>query len=128
MDFLNENFLLHTPTARELYHNHAATMPIIDYHCHLNPEYIAADHRFNNLTQLWLEGDHYKWRAMRANGIDERFCTGEDTEDWEKFEKWAATVPYTMRNPLYHWTHLELKTAFGITKILKPETAREIYD
>lgn len=125
---MDDHFLLQTDTAQQLYHRHAARLPIIDYHCHLNPEYIAADHRFDNLAQLWLEGDHYKWRAMRANGVDERFCTGSDASDWEKFERWAATVPYTMRNPLYHWTHLELKTAFGITKILKPETAREIFD
>jgi glucuronate isomerase len=103
-------------------------MPIIDYHCHLNPEYIARDHQFDNLGQIWLEGDHYKWRAMRANGVDERFCTGKETSDWEKFEKWAETVPYTMRNPLYHWTHLELQRAFGVHKLLKPESAREIYD
>jgi glucuronate isomerase len=126
--FMDENFLLQTKTAQDLYHKHAANMPIIDYHCHLNPEFIAKDRKFDNLGQIWLEGDHYKWRAMRTNGIEERFCTGTDTSDWEKFEKWAATVPYTMRNPLYHWTHLELTTAFGVTKILKPETAREIYD
>jgi glucuronate isomerase len=94
----------------------------------LDPEQIRRNRQFDNLGQLWLEGDHYKWRAMRTNGIDERFCTGKDTGDWEKFEKWAETVPYTMRNPLYHWTHLELKTAFGVTKILKPETAKEIFD
>ena len=125
---MDEDFLLENETARELYHNHAAKMPIIDYHCHLNPEMVANDHRFRSITELWLGGDHYKWRAMRTNGVDERYCTGTDTSDWEKFEKWAETVPYTFRNPLYHWTHLELKTAFGITKILKPETAREIFD
>ena len=103
-------------------------MPIIDYHCHLIPEYVANNHQFDNLSKIWLEGDHYKWRAMRTNGVDERYCTGKDTSDWEKFEKWAATVPYTMRNPLYHWTHLELKTAFGVTKLLNPSTAKEIYD
>ncbi len=127
-EFIDENFLLQTDTARYLYHEHAAHKAIIDYHCHLNPEYIAKDHQFDNLGQIWLEGDHYKWRAMRTNGINERYCTGKDTTDWEKFEKWAQTVPYTMRNPLYHWTHLELKTAFGVTKLLKPETAREIFD
>ncbi len=126
--FLDKNFLLETATAEQLYHEHAAKMPIIDYHCHLNPEFIAKDRKFDNLGQIWLEGDHYKWRAMRTNGVDERFCTGKDTSDWEKFEKWATTVPYTMRNPLYHWTHLELKTAFGVEKILKPETAKEIFD
>lgn len=120
--------MLDNEVSQQLYHDHAKKMPIIDYHCHLNPEFIAKDRKFDNLGQIWLEGDHYKWRAMRTNGIDERFCTGKDTSDWEKFEKWAATVPYTMRNPLYHWTHLELKTAFGVDKILKPETAKEIFD
>ncbi|MCL1943310.1 MAG: glucuronate isomerase [Candidatus Azobacteroides sp.] len=126
--FLDKDFLLETETSRNLYHEHAAKMPIIDYHCHLNPEFIANDRMFDNLGRIWLEGDHYKWRAMRTNGVDERYCTGKDTSDREKFEKWAETVPYTMRNPLYHWTHLELKTAFGIEKILKPETAEEIFD
>ena len=126
--FLDDDFLLQTDAARQLYHEHAKNQPIIDYHCHLDPAQIRRDRRFDNLGQLWLEGDHYKWRAMRTNGVDERFCTGKDTSDWEKFEKWAATVPYAMRNPLYHWTHLELKTAFGVTKILKPDTAREIFD
>ena len=126
--FNDENFLLQTETAQRLYHEHAAKMPIIDYHCHLIPEYVASDHKFENLSRIWLEGDHYKWRAMRTNGVDERYCTGKDTSDWEKFEKWAETVPYTMRNPLYHWTHLELKTAFGVDKLLSPTTAREIYD
>ena len=125
--FMDENFLLQTRTAQRLYHDHAKALPIIDYHCHLPPEDIAADRKFQNLTRIWLEGDHYKWRAMRTNGIPERYCTG-DASDWEKFEKWAQTVPYTMRNPLYHWTHLELKNPFGIHKILKPETAREIYE
>ena len=126
--FNDENFLLETKTAQDLYHNHAAKMPIIDYHCHLIPQMVAENKRFDSIAQIWLMGDHYKWRAMRSNGIDERFCTGKDTTDWEKFEKWAETVPYTFRNPLYHWTHLELKTAFGIDKLLNPETAREIYD
>ena len=127
-NFLDENFLLQTETAQMLYHEHASKMPIIDYHCHLNPSLVANDHQFNTLTEIWLGGDHYKWRAMRTNGIDEKYCTGTDTSDWEKFEKWAETVPYTMRNPLYHWTHLELKTGFGIDKLLSPATAREIYD
>lgn len=126
--FMDENFLLDTKVAQELYHNHAAKMPIIDYHCHLIPEMVASDHKFRSITELWLGGDHYKWRAMRTNGIDEKYCTGKDTSDWEKFEKWAETVPYTFRNPLYHWTHLELKTAFGIDKLLSPKTAREIFD
>lgn len=125
--FLDENFLLQTETARRLYHEHAKDMPIVDYHCHLSPQDIANDRKFENLTQIWLEGDHYKWRAMRTNGVPERFCTG-DADDYAKFEKWAETVPYTMRNPLYHWTHMELKRPFGIDTILKPETAREIYD
>jgi len=126
--FMDDNFLLETETAQDLFHNHAAKMPIIDYHCHLIPEMVANDHKFKSITELWLGGDHYKWRAMRTNGVDERYCTGKDTSDWEKFEKWAETVPYTFRNPLYHWSHLELKTAFGITKLLSPKTAREIYD
>ena len=126
--FMDENFLLETKTAQELYHNYAAKMPIIDYHCHLIPKMVADDHKFKSITEIWLGGDHYKWRAMRTNGVDERYCTGKDTTDWEKFEKWAETVPYTFRNPLYHWTHLELKTAFGINKLLKPETAKEIFD
>ena len=127
-NFMDENFLLQTETAQKLYHEHAAKMPIIDYHCHLIPQMVADDYKFKSLTEIWLGGDHYKWRAMRTNGVDERYCTGKDTTDWEKFEKWAETVPYTFRNPLYHWTHLELKTAFGIDKILSPKTAREIYD
>jgi glucuronate isomerase len=125
--FLDEDFLLHSETARILYHDHAKKMPIIDYHCHLNPEAINKNIKFDNLTQIWLYGDHYKWRAMRTNGIDEEYITG-DASDYKKFEKWAETVPYTLRNPLYHWSHLELKTAFGIEKILNPSTAREIYD
>lgn len=126
--FLDENFLLQTPTAAMLYHEHAAKQPIIDYHCHLVPSMVANDHQFKSITEAWLGGDHYKWRGMRTNGVDEKFITGKNTSDWEKFEKWAETVPYTMRNPLYHWTHLELKTAFGIEKLLSPKTAREIYD
>ena len=126
--FMDENFLLSTETAQHLYHNHAKKMPIIDYHCHLIPQMVAEDHQFRSITELWLGGDHYKWRAMRTNGVPERDCTGSDTTDWEKFEKWAETIPYTLRNPLYHWTHLELKTAFGINKILNPTTAREIFD
>ena len=126
--FNDDNFLLSTPTAERLYHGYAEGLPIIDYHCHLNPQYVAEDHVFENLSKIWLEGDHYKWRAMRANGVDERYITGTDTTDREKFEKWAATVPYTMRNPLYHWTHLELKTAFGVTDLLSPATAADIYE
>ncbi|MDO4949946.1 MAG: glucuronate isomerase [Bacteroidales bacterium] len=126
-NFMDENFLLQTETAQKLYHEHAAKMPIIDYHCHLSPKMVADDYRFDSLTEIWLGGDHYKWRALRSNGVAERYITG-DASDWEKFEKWAETVPYTLRNPLYHWTHLELRTAFGIDKILNPKTAKEIYD
>jgi glucuronate isomerase len=126
--YITPNFLLQSEAAQTLYHQHAAKMPIIDYHCHLVPAMVATNHQFKNLSEIWLAGDHYKWRAMRTNGIAEKYCTGKDTSDWEKFEKWAETVPYTLRNPLYHWTHLELFTAFGVDKILKPETAKEIYD
>jgi glucuronate isomerase len=125
--FLDHNFLLHTTAAQRLYHEFAASMPILDYHNHLSPQQIAEDHRFENLTQIWLYGDHYKWRAMRAQGVPEAYCTGA-ASDWEKFEKWAETVPYTIRNPLYHWTHLELQRYFGITELLSPKTARAIYD
>jgi len=126
--FLSEDFLLQTQTAKLLYHEHAERMPIYDYHCHIPAQQIAYDHQFENLTQAWLYGDHYKWRAMRTNGINEKYCTG-NADDWEKFEKWAQTVPYCMRNPLYHWTHMELKKPFGITnKLLNPDTARQIYD
>lgn len=126
--FLNEEFLLDTPRAQHLYHEHAEPMPIIDYHCHLSPEQIATDHQFSTITELWLKTDHFKWSAMRWNGVDERYCTGSDTSDWEKFEKWAETMPYCLRNPLYHWSHIELKRIFGIDKLLGPDTAREIYD
>jgi glucuronate isomerase len=126
--FLTEDFLLQTKTARVLFHEHAANMPIFDYHCHLPARQIAADHRFENLTQAWLGGDHYKLRAMRANGVPERFITG-DAGDYEKFEKWAETVPYCLGNPLYHWTHMELLRPFGIRgKLLGPKTAKEIYE
>lgn len=124
---MDDDFLLHTDTAKELYHNHAAKMPIFDYHCHISPKEIADDKRFENMTQIWLNGDHYKWRAMRTNGVAERYCTGE-ASDWEKFEKWAETVPYTLRNPLYHWTHLELKSPFGIREVLNPKSARSIWE
>lgn len=125
--FMDDDFLLQSDTAKMLYHNHAAKMPIIDYHCHLSPREIADDKRFASITELWLGGDHYKWRAMRANGVDEYYITG-GASDREKFEKWAETVPATFRNPLYHWTHLELKTAFGVDEVLNPESARRIYD
>ena len=125
--FLSEDFLLMTKTAHALYFDFAKDMPIIDYHCHLPPDQIAKDINFENLTQIWLYGDHYKWRAMRANGISEEYITGNRT-DYEKFEKWAETVPYTIRNPLYHWTHLELQRYFDVYDILSPATARKIYD
>jgi glucuronate isomerase len=125
--FLDEDFLLQTPTAQRLYHDYAKAMPIIDYHNHLPPDQIAADKQFDNITQLWLYGDHYKWRAMRINGVDEAYCTGNKS-DFEKFEKWAATVPYTLRNPLYHWSHLELQRYFGVNEVLSQQNARQVYD
>jgi glucuronate isomerase len=127
-EFIHDDFLLQTDTAKRLYHDHSKALPIIDYHCHISPEYIAADRRFSDLGQLWLEGDHYKWRAMRANGIDEKYVTGKDTTFREKYDRWAETVPYTMRNPLYAWTHLELRRVFGVDKILNPATAAEIWE
>jgi glucuronate isomerase len=125
--FLDENFLLQSKTAQTLYHEFAKSMPIIDYHNHLPPEQIANNINFGNITQAWLYGDHYKWRAMRTNGINEKYCTGA-ASDFEKFQQWAATVPYTLRNPLYHWTHLELQRYFNIDKVLNADTAKEIYD
>ncbi len=125
--FLDHHFLLDSKTAQLLYHSYAAPMPIIDYHCHLPPQQIAADTQFDNITQAWLSGDHYKWRAMRANGVNEHFITGK-ASDWEKFEKWAETVPYTLRNPLYHWTHLELQRYFGVYHLLNKQSAKRIYD
>lgn len=125
--FLDENFLLHNKTAEKLYNEFAKPMPVIDYHNHLPPDQIANDINFENLTQVWLYGDHYKWRAMRANGVHEKYCTG-NAPDFEKFEQWAATVPYTLRNPLYHWTHLELQRYFNIDTILNADTAKEIYE
>lgn len=124
--FLDDDFLLENETARVLYHDYAKQQPIIDYHCHLPPDEIASDRRFENLTRIWLNGDHYKWRAMRTLGVDERYVTG-DASDEEKFAKWAYTVPYTARNPLFHWTHLELQRYFGIREILNPDTATGIY-
>ncbi|MES2445918.1 MAG: glucuronate isomerase [Bacteroidota bacterium] len=126
-NFLDENFLLQTETAQTLYHEFAKDMPIIDYHNHLMPDQIAQDKNFENITQVWLYGDHYKWRAMRSNGVDEYYITGA-ASDWEKFEKWAETVPYTLRNPLYHWTHLELQRYFDIHEVLSSANAKKIYD
>lgn len=125
--FLNEHFLLENKTAEQLYHDFAADMPIIDYHNHLPPDEIAANKSYKNFTEIWLKEDHYKWRAMRANGISEKYITGNGT-DKAKFLKWAETVPYTMRNPLYHWTHLELQRYFGINELLNEKTALSIYD
>ena len=124
--FLNEDFLLQSSTAQQLYHEYAASMPIIDYHNHLPPDQIADNKQFNNITEVCLKGDHYKWRAMRSNGVDENNITG-NADDYTKFKVWAATVPYTMRNPLYHWTHLELRNPFGITEILNESSAERIY-
>ena len=126
-NFLDENFLLETKTAQTLYNDFAKAMPIIDYHCHLPQQQIAEDKNFENITQVWLYGDHYKWRAMRTNGVAEKYCTGNATDE-EKFMQWAATVPYTLRNPLYHWTHLELQRYFNVHEILNPASAKKIYD
>jgi glucuronate isomerase len=126
-EFLDENFLLHSETAKRLYHEYAEDLPLIDFHNHLPVEQIANDINFENITQVWLSGDHYKWRAMRANGVDESYCTGNKT-DFEKFQKWAVTVPYTLRNSLYHWTHLELQRYFNINELLTEESAQRIYD
>ncbi|MFZ4477040.1 MAG: glucuronate isomerase [Saprospiraceae bacterium] len=125
--FLDKDFLLNSDTAATLYHDFAAAMPIVDYHNHLPPAQIAGDHQFENITQAWLYGDHYKWRAMRTLGIDEAYVTGAKS-DVEKFEKWAKTVPYTLRNPLYHWTHLELQRYFGIDTLLDPNSADAIFE
>ena len=125
--FLGDNFLLHNSTAERLYHEYAKGQPIIDYHNHLPPEEIANNKKFANITEIWLQGDHYKWRAMRANGVGEKYITGK-ASDAEKFSQWAATVPYTMRNPLFHWTHLELQRYFGIKELLSPKTATNIFE
>lgn len=125
--FIGKNFLLQNKIAERLYHNYAKNLPIIDYHNHLPVKEIAENRKFDNITQIWLYGDHYKWRAMRTNGVDEKFCTGE-ASDWEKFLAWAETVPGTLKNPLYHWTHMELKNPFGISgKLLNRDTAKDIY-
>jgi glucuronate isomerase len=125
--FLGDDFLLESESAVVLYEQHASKMPIIDFHNHLSPQDIAQNRNFRDLTEIWLEGDHYKWRGMRTNGVAERYCTG-NASPFEKFMKWAETVPYTMRNPLYHWTHLELKNYFGVSVPLDESTAREIFD
>ena len=126
--FLDDDFLLDSKTAVDLYQTFARRQPIIDYHCHLSPQQVADDHQWRSMTEIWLAGDHYKWRAMRTAGVPERNITG-DASDWEKFAAWAATVPQTVRNPLYHWTHLELAFPFGVKgKLLGPDTAKEIYE
>lgn len=125
--FIEENFLLQNKYAEELYHKYSKDLPVIDYHCHLSPKEIAEDRRYENISQVWIAGDHYKWRAMRTLGIDEKYITGDAT-DKEKFLAWAKTVPHTLRNPLYHWTHLELKRYFGIDELLNEESAERIYD
>jgi len=125
--FIHDDFLLETEVARDLYHRVVEDLPIVDFHCHLSPEALAADHRFRSICEIWLDGDFYKWRAMRANGVAERFCTGDAT-DWEKFDAWARTVPETIGNPLYHWTAMELRHPFGIDEPLSPTTARSIYE
>lgn len=126
--FIHDDFLLQTEVARKLYHNYAAHQPIIDYHCHLPPQQIAEDINFPNITNIWLDGDHYKWRAMRTCGVDEEFITGK-ASDKEKFMAWAATVPKTLKNPLYHWTHMELKNPFGITdRLLNAKTAESVWE
>jgi glucuronate isomerase len=125
--FVHDDFLLETETARELYHSFAKDLPIVDFHCHLSPQLMAEDHRFRSITEIWLEGDHYKWRAMRTNGVPERLCSG-DASDWEKFEAWAHTVPETLGNPLFHWNAMELRRPFGVETLLTPETAKPIYE
>ncbi|WP_339656412.1 glucuronate isomerase [uncultured Salegentibacter sp.] len=126
-NFIEEDFLLENSFAKELYERYAKDMPIIDYHCHLPVEDLAEDRQFKNLTEIWIAGDHYKWRAMRALGIEEKYITGNSSDE-EKFQKWAETIPYTMRNPLYHWTHLELQRYFGITDLLTEKNAKKIYN
>ncbi|MBU3827260.1 MAG: glucuronate isomerase [Candidatus Anaerobiospirillum merdipullorum] len=127
-DFMDKDFLLESDTAKTLFHSYAAKMPIIDYHCHINPEQIANNHQFRNITEAWLGGDHYKWRMIRSNGVDEKLITGSESSDYEKFEQFARTLPRAIGNPLYHWTHLELQRYFGITKTLSEKTCREIWD
>ena len=126
--FIHPEFMLDTKTASKLYHTYAESLPIIDYHCHISPRDVAEDRQFENLTRIWLAGDHYKWRAMRTSGVDEYYITGQ-ASDWEKFEMWAMTVPKTIRNPLYHWTHLELNRPFGINNVLLNEkTAKTVWE
>ncbi len=125
--FMDKDFLLSTETAKQLYHDYAAKMPVLDYHCHINPQEIAEDRKFDNITQVWLGGDHYKWRQMRSNGVEEKYITGDAT-DREKFQKWAETLEKLIGNPLYHWSHLELQKYFGYTGHLNGDTAQEVWD
>lgn len=126
--FMDKDFLLETPTAQTLFHEHAEKMPIIDYHCHINPQQIAENYKFRNITDAWLSGDHYKWRMIRSNGVPEKLITGTESSDYEKFEQFAKSLPRAIGNPLYHWTHLELQRYFGITKTLNADTCKEIWD
>src|SRR6266849_6464531 len=126
LNFIHDDFLLHTRTARRLYHSYAAREPILDYHCHLSPRDIAENRQFKSLFEIWLEGDPYKWRAMRSNGVAEKFCTG-DASPYEKFLAWAKTVPHTLRNPLYHWTHIELLRYFDISELLDESSAQRVW-
>ena len=126
--FMDADFLLESPTAKKLFHDHAAKMPIIDYHCHINPRQIAEDYRFKDITDAWLSGDHYKWRMIRSNGVPEDMITGDKSTSYEKFQMFAKTLPRAIGNPLYHWTHLELQRYFGITKTLSEKTCKEIWD
>lgn len=125
--FLNDNFLLSTPLAQKLYQDYAASLPVIDYHSHLPPLDIRENKNYKNITDIWLAGDHYKWRAMRAFGVEEKYITG-DASDRDKFQKWAETVPFTIRNPLFHWTHMELKNPFGFTGLLNAQNAQDVFD
>ena len=125
--FMDKDFLLETETAKELFHDYAAVVPVLDYHCHIDPQEIYENRQFENIAQVWLGGDHYKWRQMRSNGIDEYYITGE-ASDWEKFEKYALTLEKAIGNPLYHWSHLELQRFFGIDTPLSTKTAKEIWD
>ena len=125
--FMDKDFLLSTETAKELYHDFAAKVPVLDYHCHINPQEIAEDRKFENITQVWLGGDHYKWRQMRSNGVEEYYITG-DAPDREKFQKWAETLEKAIGNPLFHWSHLELQRFFGYTGVLNSETAEEVWN
>ena len=126
-DFIHENFLLESEAAKRLYHDYASKMPIIDYHNHLSPAIIANNYNFSNITEAWIDGDHYKWRAMRTNGMEEKYCSGSASA-FDKFSAWSSTVPKTIRNPLHHWSQLELKRYFGISTMLDSHSATSIYE